>query len=104
MKENGKTKSWNDLKDEFKLEERVYFKRIQLINAILSNSKINPKHSNTYLQNLILLDHHLVKSILYLILKSFSRQILEKVLLKNSSRNNKSKLQKYFHKSIDSKK
>ena len=35
MKENGEIESWNDLKNEFKLEQRLYFKWIQLTNAIL---------------------------------------------------------------------
>ena len=35
---------------------------MQLVNAIPSNWKNNLKHSNTYSQKLILLDHQLVKS------------------------------------------
>ena len=62
MKENGEIKSWNDLKNEFKLEQRLYFKWMQLVNVIPINWINNLKHSDTYLQNLILLDHHLVKS------------------------------------------
>ena len=26
MRENGEVKSWNDLKNEFKLEQRLYFR------------------------------------------------------------------------------
>ena len=45
------------------LEQRLYFKWMKLVNAIPSNWKNNlKKHSDTYSQNLILLDHHLVKS------------------------------------------
>ena len=62
MKENCKIKSWNDLKNEFKLEQRLYFKWIQFVNAIPSNWKNKFKHSDTHLQNLTHLDHHLVKS------------------------------------------
>ena len=63
VKENGKIKSWNDLKNEFKIEQRLYFTWVQLVNAIPSNWKNNLKeHSDTYSQNPILLDHHLVKS------------------------------------------
>ena len=51
-----------DLKNEFKLKQRLYCKWIQLVNAIPSNWKNNLKHSDTYSHNLILLDHHLVKS------------------------------------------
>ena len=36
MRENGKRKSWNNLKNEFKLEQRLYFRWIQLIHAILN--------------------------------------------------------------------
>ena len=62
MKENGEIKSWDDLKNEFELEQRLYFKWMQLVNAIPSVWKNNLKHSNTNSQNLILVDHHLVKS------------------------------------------
>ena len=36
MKQNGKIKSWNDLKNEFKLEQQLYFKSMQLVCAIPS--------------------------------------------------------------------
>ena len=62
MKENGEINSWNDLKNQFKLEQRLYFKWMQLVNAILSNWKNNLKHSDTYSLNLVFLDHYLVKS------------------------------------------
>ena len=39
MKENGAIKSWNDLKSEFKFEQRLYFKWMQLVNTIPSNWK-----------------------------------------------------------------
>ena len=35
MRENDEIKSWNNLKNEFKLE-RLYFRWIQLIHAILN--------------------------------------------------------------------
>ena len=53
MRENGKIKSWNNLKNEFKLEQRLYFRWIQ-------HSR-NLKHKNNYSKNLIILDHLLVK-------------------------------------------
>ena len=56
-----KGKSRNDLKNKFKLEQRLYFKWMQLINAIPSNWKNNLKRSGTYSENLIVLDYHLVK-------------------------------------------
>ena len=43
--------------------------KIKIVNATPSNCKNNLKHSDTYSQNLILLDHHLIKPILNLILK-----------------------------------
>ena len=58
MKENGEIKSWNDLKNEFKLKQQLNFKWMQFVNAIPSNWKSNLKHSDTYSQNLTLLDHH----------------------------------------------
>ena len=61
MKENGEIESWNDLKNEFKLEQRLYFKWMQLVNGIPSNWKNNLKLSDSNSQDLSLLDHHLVK-------------------------------------------
>ena len=94
MKENGEIKSWNDLKNEFKLEQRLYFKWMQLVNAIPSNWKNNLKHSDTYSQNLILLDHHLVKSnSLFSIEKLESRELY---CIINSSRNSKTHVANIF--------
>ena len=58
MKENGEIKSWKDLKNEFKLVQRLYFKWMQLVEAIPSKWKNILKHSDIYSQNLVLLDHH----------------------------------------------
>ena len=74
---------------------------MQLVNAIPSNWKNNLKPSDTYSQNLILLDHHLVKSN-----SLFSIEKLESIELYciiNSSRNNKPTLQICFEKKFDSK-
>ena len=99
MKENSEIRSWNDLKNEFKLEQRLYFKWMQLVNAIPSNWKNNLKHSDTYSQNLILLDHHLVKSnSLFSIEKLESREFY---CIINSSRNNKPTWQIYFENKFD---
>ena len=72
MKENGEIKSWNDLKNEFKLKQRLNFKWMQFVNAIPSNWKKRLNHSDTYSQNLILINHHLVK--FYLTMKSLSQE------------------------------
>ena len=101
MKRNGKMNSWNELKNEFKFEQQLYFKCMQLFNAIPSNWKNNLKHSDTYSQNLILLDHHLVKSnFLFSIEKLELREIY---CIINYSRNNKPTSQIYFEKKFDSK-
>ena len=72
---------------------------MQLVHAIPNNWKNNLKHSDTYLQNLILLDHHLVKSkSLFNIEKFGSRELYCFI---NSSRNNKPTLQIYFEKKFD---
>ena len=93
--------SWNELKNEFKFEQQLYFKCMQLFNAIPSNWKNNLKHSDTYSQNLILLDHHLVKSnFLFSIEKLELREIY---CIINYSRNNKPTSQIYFEKKFDSK-
>ena len=90
MKKNSEIKSWNDLKNEFKLEQRLYFKWMQLVNAIPSNCS----------QNLTLLDHHLVKSNpLFNIEKLEPRELY---CIVNSSCNNKSTSQIYFEKKFDS--
>ena len=100
MKENGKIKSWNYLKNEFKLEQRLFFKWMQPVNAIPSNWKNNlKKHSDTYSQNFFLLDHHLVKSTsLFNIEKLESRELY---CIINSSRNDKPTSQIYFEKKLD---
>ena len=87
MKENGEIRSWNDLKTEFKLEQQLYFKWVQLVNAIPSNWKNNLKHTDTYLQNLILLDHHLGKSNCLFSIEKL--ELREFYCIINSSRNNK---------------
>ena len=74
---------------------------MQLVNAISSNRKNNLKHSDTNSQNLILLDHHLVKpNSLFSIEKFGSRELY---CIINSSRNSKPMSQIYFEKKFDSK-
>ena len=101
MKENGEIKSWNHLKKAFKLEQRLYFKWMQLVNTIPSNWKNNLKHSNTYSQNLILLDNHLVKSNFWFSIEKLEPKELYCII--NSSRNNKPTSQIYFEKKFNSK-
>ena len=96
MKENGKIKSWNDLKNEFKFEQRLYFKWMQLVNAIPSNRENNLKHLNTYSQNLIPIYHHLIKSNSLFNIEKLESGELYRII--NSSRNNKPTLQIYFEK------
>ena len=69
MKENGEIKFWDDSKNERKLEQRLYFEWMQLVNAIPSNWKNNLKYSDTNSQNLIWQN-----LIFYLVLKSSSRE------------------------------
>ena len=98
MKKNGKIKSWNDLKNEFKLEQRLYFKWMQLVNSMPSKWKNNLKHSDTYSQSRILLDHHLIKfNSLFNTEKLESR---EPYYIINSSRNNKTTSQIYSEKNF----
>ena len=81
------------------LEQRLYFKWMQLVNSIPSNRKSHLKHSDTYSKNLILLDHHLVKSnSLFSIEKLGSRGLYWVI---NSSCNNKPKSLIYFEKKFD---
>ena len=85
----------------FKLEQRLYFKWMQLLNVIPSNWKNNLKHSNIYSQNLILLDHNLVKSNSLFNIEMLDPRELYCII--NSSRNNKPTSQIYFLKKFDSK-
>ena len=74
---------------------------MQLVSSIPSNWKNNLKNSDTNSQNLILLDHHLVRSSSF-----FSSEKLESRELYcriNSSFNNKPLSQVYFEKKFDSK-
>ena len=75
IKENGEIKSWDEWKNEFKLEQRLYFKWFQLVNTISSNWKNSLKHSDSNSQNLMVLGHYLVKPN-YIVLKSSSRTLL----------------------------
>ena len=72
---NGEIKSWNDLKNEFKLEQRLYFK------------------------SMLLLDHHLVKSNSFFSIEKLESRELYCII--NSS--NKPTSQIYFEKEFDSK-
>ena len=74
---------------------------MQLVNAIPSNWKNNLKHSDTYSQNLILLDHHLVEfNSLFNIEKLESREFY---CIINSLPNNKLTSQIFFEKKFASK-
>ena len=100
MKKNGKIKSWNDLKNEFKLEQRLYFKWMQLVNTIPSKWKNNLKHSDTYSQSRILLEHRLMK-----FNSLFNTEKLESpgpYCIINFSRNNKPTSQIYSEKNFAS--
>ena len=74
---------------------------MQLVKTITNNWRNNLKHSNTYSQNLILLDRHLVKSNSLLNMKKL--KVIELYCIINSSRNNKPTSQIYFEKKFDSK-
>ena len=71
---------------------------MQLFNAIPSNSKNNLKHSDTYSQNLILLDHHLVRSNSLFNIEKL--ELRELYCIINFSRNNKPTSQICFEKSL----
>ena len=56
----GNFKSWNVLKTELKLADSSYFSWMQLINAIPLNWKLIIKHNRSS-ENLLFLNHHLIK-------------------------------------------
>ena len=74
---------------------------MQIANAIPNNWKNNLKHSDTYSQNLILLDHHLVKSNSFCNIEKLESRELYCII--NSSRNNKLTSQTYSEKRFGSK-
>ena len=71
---------------------------MQLVNAIPSTWKNNLEHPDTYSQNLILLDHHLVQSNSFDIEKFESRELY---CIINSSCNNKPTSKIYFEKKFE---
>ena len=74
---------------------------MQFVSAIPINRKSNLKHSDTNSQNLILLDHHLVKSSSLFSFENLESRELYCII--NSSFNNKPWSQIYFEKKFDSK-
>ena len=95
----SKIKSWNYRKNEFKLEQRLHFEWMQLVKAIPSNRKNNLKHSDTYSQNLVILDHHLVRSNSLFSIENL--ELRELYCIINSSCNNKPTSQIYFEKKFN---
>ena len=60
--EAGKLKEWHLLKNEFSLNDKLYYKWIQIIDAIPSEWKNIIKENKNPTNNLILQDHHLIKN------------------------------------------
>ena len=58
--DTGNTKEWVKLKHEFNLNNNLYFNWMQLIHSIPQKWK-NPIKSNRISENLLFLNHHLIK-------------------------------------------
>ena len=54
-------KEWESLKNEFNLTEDMYFQWLQLKHAIPSNWKTTIGSNLVDVNNLLILDHHLIK-------------------------------------------
>ena len=61
IKENGKFKTWENITHEFKIDNNLYFKWIQLVHTIPNHRKKKLTESTINSQNLSYLNHDLKK-------------------------------------------
>ena len=62
IKENEIFKTWGQIPYEFKIDEKFYFERIQLLNGIPNYWKNTLTENTINSQNLSYINHHLIKS------------------------------------------
>ena len=61
-KPSGVFKSWSEIKSEYNLEEKMFYKSCQLCHAISNQWKRIIKTANDSCINIVYLSHHLVKN------------------------------------------
>ena len=97
VNENCNFKSWETLKNEYHLDDKLCFQWIQLIHAIplMWKQKINDRKENVE-TNYVAQDHHLIKNTTVIVLNKLTPREIYSVLLLSSG--NTPTSQKYFGK------
>ena len=97
VNENCNFKSWETLKNEYHLDNKLYFQWMQLIHAIplIWKQKINNSEKNVE-KNDVIQDHHLIKNTRVIVLDKLTAREIYSVLLLSSG--NTPTSQKYFGK------
>ena len=97
VNENCNFKSWETLKNEYHLDNKLYFQRMQLIHAIplIWKPKINDSEKNVE-KKYVVQDHHLIKNTRVIVLEKVTAREICSVLVLSSG--NTPTSQKYFGK------
>ena len=85
VNENCNFKSWETLKNEYHLDNKLCFQWIQLIHAIplMWKQKINDSKENVE-TNYVAQDHHLIKNTTVIVLNKLTPREIHSVLLLSS--------------------
>ena len=95
MKESCQFKKWQSLKDEYHLDNDMYFQQAQLIHALPQIWKNKIKQNLTKNEtNHLVLNHHLIKNARILALGKVTAKEIYSILI--SSLKNKPTSQSYF--------
>ena len=92
-------KAWHFPKQEYHLNNKIYFQWLQLISSIPENWKIAIKQSSSDAKNLIIHGHHLTKGSRILILEKLTSKELYQIL--TLSRTNRITSVTYFETILD---
>ena len=97
VNENCNFKSWETLKNEYHLDNKLYFQWMQLIQAIplIWRQKKNDSEKNVE-KSYVVQEHHLIKNTRIIALDKLTARVIYSVLLISSG--NTSNSQKYFGK------
>ena len=97
VNENCNFKSWETLKNEYHLDNKLYFQWMQLIHAIplIWKQKINDSEKNVE-KKYVVQDHHLIKNTRVIVLEKVTAREICSVLVLSSG--NTPTSQKYFGK------
>ena len=84
---NGNFKTWERIKNEYNLDDQLYFQWLQIINAIPRKWKeLLRKNTSSNVNNLFLQNHHIIKNFRTLTLEKLSSKELYSTLIsKNKS-------------------